>query len=175
MAKHTSAIEASYGNPPRDVHSSLDRYLYAMIVLGVIGFALAGYLTYTHFNTAALVCSIGGCKTVQASAYSTVGPIPIALLGMGMFASLLVLSIVRLLHTPIISAEKASLVSWAMLLAGILYYVYLTYVELFVLNAVCQWCVASSLVALTMFGLESVYLWRTVMDDSVLDAEQTQG
>jgi uncharacterized membrane protein len=148
---------------------SLDRLLTAMIALAIVGLGLSGYLTYTHFNEAALVCSIGGCETVQSSSYSTIGPVPIALLGMGMFSALIVLAVMRLRRSTLISAETASLAAWAMLLAGILYYAYLTYVELFVLHAICQWCVASSIAALAIFGLESVYFWRTALSEDVLD------
>jgi uncharacterized membrane protein len=148
----------------------LDRYLFAIIALAVVGLGLSGYLTYTHFNEAALVCSVGGCETVQSSSYSTIGPVPIAMLGMGMFSTLIVLAGFRLRRSSFISAETASLAAWAMLLAGILYYAYLTYVELFVLNAICQWCVASSIAALAIFGLESVYFWRTALSEDVLES-----
>lgn len=139
--------------------------LVAMLVLGVLGLGLSGYLTYAHFNEGALVCAIGGCETVQQSEFSTIGPIPIAALGIAMFTTLLGLAALRLSGSTRIAPETVSLAAWAMLLAGILYYVYLTYVEVFVLDAICQWCVASSLVALAMFGLESTYLWRTVMSE----------
>lgn len=165
----TPAIQPADGPAPNREHMPLQRYLYAIVALSLAGFALAGYLTYTHYNSAALVCSIGGCETVQSSSYSTIGPIPIAMLGMGMFAALLALALLRLRGPAIVSAEHASIAAWAMLLTGILYYGYLTYVELFVLNAICQWCVASSLVALALFGLESIYLWRVVMDEGELE------
>lgn len=148
----------------------MSRLLYAVLVLSVVGFAISGYLTYAHFNEAALACSVGGCETVQESRYSTIGPVPIALLGMFMFASMFVLAALRLKQMSIVSAETVSIVAWGILLAGILYYLYLTYVELFVLNAICQWCVLSSLAAAGIFGLESVFLYRTVMDDDPVEA-----
>lgn len=167
MTRGTTAVhnQLQHGNQ----RHPLDRYLFAIIALALIGLGLSGYLTYTHFNEAALVCSIGGCETVQSSSYSTIGPVPIALLGMGMFSALIVLAGLRLRRSPLISDERASLIAWAMLLAGILYYAYLTYVELFVLNAICQWCVASSIAAIAIFGLESVYFWRTALSDDVLE------
>jgi uncharacterized membrane protein len=145
------------------------RVLLAITCFGIIGFAIAGYLTYTHYNEAALVCAVGGCETVQSSRYSTIGPIPVALLGMGMFAAITGLAVVRLTRSSMVGAETASIVAWGMLLAGILYYLYLTYVELFVLNAVCQWCVLSSIAAVVVFALESVYLYRTVMADDAME------
>lgn len=149
----------------------MQRLLYAVIILGVIGLGISGYLTYAHYNEAALVCSIGGCETVQASRYSTIGPIPIAMLGVAMFAAVIGLAVVRLASRAIVSHETAAMVAWGMLLTGILYYIYLTYVELFVLNAICQWCVLSSIAAVAIFGLESVYVYRTVMTDDVVEAD----
>lgn len=170
MANHLNVSDAQTdGNVSR--RPPMAAILWAMLGLSVAGLLIAGYLTWAHFNDGILVCSIGGCETVQASRYSTIGPVPIAVLGMGMFASLALLSGLRLAGSGLLAAETASLVAWGMLLAGILYYLYLTYVELFVLNAICQWCVLSSVFALAIFALESVYLYRMVMssDDSAAD------
>lgn len=140
------------------------------MLLGVVGLGVAGYLTWAHYDDSVLVCAIGGCETVQSSRYSTIGSIPIALLGMLMFAALTGLAGLRLMRTPPLGHETLTLVAWGMLLAGILYYLYLTYVELFVLNAICQWCVITSLVALAMLALESKNLYQSVMSDDLADA-----
>lgn len=171
MARNTiSAHAATGGRGDHDVNTR-SRLLIAIVTLSLLGLGIASYLTYVHYNEAALVCTTGGCETVQQSTYSTIGPAPIALLGMGMFLSLITLAGLRLNGSSIVRAETASLVAWAMLLTGILYYVYLTYVELFILNAICQWCVASSLVAAAIFALETVYLWRTVMADDAMETD----
>lgn len=173
MAKSTATTmgHTAAGGRERDASTSGSRLMIAVMVLSTIGLGIAGYLTYTHFNEAALICTIGGCETVQQSQYSTIGPVPIAMLGVGMFATLFTLAGLRLRGSSVIAADKASLIAWAILLTGILYYGYLTYVEVFVLEAICQWCVASSLVALAIFGLETVYLWRTVMADEALEID----
>ena len=171
MAQQSAAGQATRSTNGID-HPPMARLLYAVLVLAVVGLAISGYLTYAHFNEAALACSVGGCETVQSSRYSTIGPVPIAMLGMAMFSSMLVLAGMRLKRVQVVSAETASIVAWGMLLAGILYYLYLTYVELFVLNAICQWCVLSSIAAAAIFVLESIYLYRTVMDEEPIDAGQ---
>jgi uncharacterized membrane protein len=165
LAKGRRAGDGNGGRQP------MQRLLYAVIILAIAGLAISAYLTYTHFNEAALVCSIGGCETVQSSRYSTIGPVPIAMLGIAMFLAVITLAVVRLKNLAFPGRETASLLAWGMLLTGILYYVYLTYVELFVLNAICQWCVLSSIAALAIFGLETVYVYRTVMTDDVVDAD----
>lgn len=169
MAKHTAAAEVPALSAERRTRRPLDRILIAIVIVSTIGLAIAGYLTYTHYNEADLVCAVGGCETVQTSRYSTIGPVPVALLGVGLFASIIALALLRLLRFALVGAESASLIAWGMLLAGILYYLYLTYVEVFILNAICQWCVLSSIAAAVIFGLESVYLYRTVMADEVVD------
>ena len=164
ISQATSATPGAGGRVP---HVGL---LAAILIFAVAGLGISGYLTYAHFNEGALVCSIGGCETVQSSQYSTIGPIPIAMLGMAMFTSLIVFAVLRMVQFSRVSPETIALVSWTMLLAGILYYLYLTYVELFVLNAICQWCVLSSIAAAVIFGLESVYVYRTVMRDDLAEA-----
>lgn len=169
MARNTISAHVAIDRRGNDDGNKRSRLLIAIVALSLVGLGIAGYLTYVHYNEAALVCTTGGCETVQQSTYSTIGPAPIAMLGAGMFSTLLTLAGLRLRSSSIVTAETASLVAWTMLLTGILYYVYLTYVELFVLNAVCQWCVASSLVAMAIFALETVYLWRTVMADDAME------
>lgn len=155
---------------PEPTFNSLSRrLLYVLILLGVVGFGISGYLAWAHYDDSVLVCAIGGCETVQASRYSTIGQVPIALLGMAMFAALTLLAGLRLLPAPPLGHETLTLVAWGMLLAGILYYLYLTYVELFVLHAICQWCVMTSLVALAMLVIESLNLYQSVMGSDPAD------
>lgn len=132
----------------------------AVLALGVAGLAIAGYLTYVHYNEDALVCTTGGCETVQQSEYATIAGIPIALLGVLMFGAIIALAAARLSANPPVAFDIATIASWLMVFAATLYYIYLTYVEIFVLEAICQWCVASSVVTLGILTVESVHLWR---------------
>jgi uncharacterized membrane protein len=140
------------------------------LLLSILGAAIAGYLTYTHYDEKALVCTLSGCHTVQESAYSTIGPVPIAVLGLGMFLTTGLLAVARILDWSFIPADLALLATWTMTLVGVLYYIYLTYIEVFVLEAICQWCVASSIVALGIFAVESVGLKREFLSDTLEDA-----
>ncbi len=141
------------------------------LALSVVGAAIAGYLTYVHYDESALVCAVGGgCHTVQESDYATIGPIPIAILGLGMFLLLGALSLVRIFDWSIISRETATLASWGITLSALLYYAYLVYVELFVLEAICQWCVATTVVTVAIFVVESFALRAEMaIDDEPLD------
>ncbi len=79
-----------------------------------------------------------------------------------MFLSVAALSVLRLRRSTLISFDTATIISWVFVLTGVMYYVYLTYTELFVLEAICQWCVASSVVTLLILILESVQLWSVL-------------
>ena len=63
------------------------------------------------------------------------------------------------------STGPATIAAWTLLLTSLLYYAYLTYIEIWELEAICQWCVISSIAALIMFILESVQLKREMQAD----------
>lgn len=148
-------------DPPR-------RLLVSIVLLSLIGVMVAGYLTYTHIDRDALVCAVGDCGTVQESAYATLGPVPISVFGVAMYVILGVLAGLRLKEAGPLSFEHASIASWALAFMGTLYAAYLTYVEIWVIDAICQWCVISALVGLLILLVESLILWRTMLSDTAL-------
>lgn len=124
-------------------------------VLAVVGLAIAGYLTWSHYEHDVLVCGLGDCSVVQNSSYSVVAGIPIAILGLLMFGTVLALSLVRIARPAISDIASAAIIF--LTLTSVLYYAYLTYVEIWVLEAVCQWCVMSSIVTVAILTFEA---WR---------------
>lgn len=131
-------------------------------VLAIAGIAVAGYLSYTAYNHEALTCSIGDCVTVQTSDYATLMGIPIALLGLGMYLSVLVLGALRLLQPDF--EDIATFASFAIVLAGAIYAGYLTYVEIWVIEAICQWCVVSALLTVGLVVSESTLVSRLLRE-----------
>jgi uncharacterized membrane protein len=109
---------------------------------GLVAFAglvLAGYLTWVHFDEAALVCVAGGgCETVQESAYAEIAGIPVAVLGLGAYA--IVLGLIAW-DTP-----GARLGAAMLALVGLVFSMYLLAVQLFVIDAVCTWCLVNDVV-----------------------------
>lgn len=163
MAEASARSEAMADQPSSSGRHGFSRILSVpgiTLILSLLGVGVAGYLTYVHFNEAALVCSVGGCRTVQESTYSTIGPVPIAMLGLGMFVVVGALALARIVRSSLISDENANLAVWTITLTALLYYAYLTYVEIFVLEAICQWCVVSAVITVGIFVVESVALWR---------------
>ncbi len=120
----------------------------AQTVLSAAGIAVSGYLTYVHTANKIVYCGeYSGCATVQASPYSTFYGIPIALGGVLLYLLLLALSVVEL-RLPGESALWVRYAFFGFSLVGLLYSMYLTYLELFVIFSVCLWCLTSALILL---------------------------
>jgi uncharacterized membrane protein len=103
------------------------------------GVVVAGYLTWVHFDDAALVCvSGGGCETVQDSEYAVIAAVPVAALGLGAYA--FVLGLIGW-DTPMARLGAATVA-----LVGLLFSMYLLALQLFVIDAVCVWCMANDVV-----------------------------
>jgi uncharacterized membrane protein len=132
-----------------------DRHLrLAAVLVTLAGIGVAGYLTWAHFADQSVVCvQGGGCEEVQESSYSEIAGIPVALLGLGSYLTVLGL----LLWDAAIARLSAATLA----LVGLLFSVYLVAVQLFVIDAVCVWCMANDLVVapalavLTLLRLKS--------------------
>lgn len=128
----------------------------ASLAFAMVGLALSAYLTYVHYNVDALVCSTGGCEQVQTSEYSEMFGIPIAIFGLVMFTVIIAGTIIREVlpnHGDLISTGIL-----VILITAVIYWAYLTWLELNVIHAVCQWCVATSVATVLMLIVES-YRW----------------
>lgn len=129
------------------------------MILSVAGMIVAAILTTFHYSpetTAALCTGAGGCETVNSSPYSTVAGIPIALIGLGAYLVIGVLAFASTRENAL--GEQAHLAVFGVSLVGVLYSVYLTYLELFVIRAICPWCVVSALLMTAIWVLSLVEL-----------------
>ena len=100
----------------------------------------------------------GGCESVNSSIYSEINGIPIAILGLGAY---LAIAALLTLEKRVGALETyGPLAVFGLALTGTLYSAYLTYVELFVLRAVCPYCVASAVLITAIFILAVVRFWR---------------
>jgi uncharacterized membrane protein len=131
-----------------------------MIVLTVIGIALASYLTYIHYSGAEPLCSIKGnpCSQVQKSVYSKLAGVPVALIGLVGYVLILGSLLMR-------EDDRARFVTAALTLGGFGFSAYLTYRELFTLHKICEWSVSSA-VLVTVLMLLAV--WRFLRGGSAL-------
>jgi uncharacterized membrane protein len=114
---------------------------------------IAAYLVQVHYTGGSLVCSTGGCETVQQSAYAEIFGVPVALLGL--------LSSFAILLTLWRADPPWRAAGLALAVAALVFAAYLVIVQLTVLGAVCEWCVANdAIVAL----LALVAGWRALTD-----------
>ena len=129
------------------------------IGLGLVsagGIALASYLTYVHYQPAALICSIGGgCETVQHSKYATIVGIPVAIFGLAFWIAAFVL--------VLWDSELARTLVLALALIGVAFSIYLVVLQLVVIDATCTWCMLNDLVLAPLFlVLALARLWTSV-------------
>ena len=120
-------------------------------LLSLAGLFIAAYLyLYKIGKIGSLACDSGGCDTVQWSPWSQVAGVEVSLIGVLGYAGLLALSLTALRPELVGRLWPAALLA---ILAGIgvLFTAYLTYLELFVIHAICRWCVASGVVILAVF------------------------
>jgi len=132
-----------------------------LAVLGLPGSAVAAYLTYSHWADRPTVCGgIGECELVQTSEYSDIAGVPVALLGLLYFVAMAFLALARISRFKWMRDELEWIqpAALAMALSATAFVAYLTYVELFVLDAICIWCMTLATLtvaslALTVWGL----------------------
>jgi uncharacterized membrane protein len=129
-----------------------DRALRAFVALvALAGVAVAGYLTYVHYQPDALICtSGGGCETVQESSYAELAGIPVALLGLLGYVTVLVL--------VAWDSELARTLAAAIALTAAGFAVYLIVLQAFVIDAWCVWCLVNDLVIVPLLAITTV--WR---------------
>jgi len=107
-------------------------------ILAVIGIGVATYIAIAESGGGAPKCVIGGggCETVAQSKYSHLGGINVAVIG--------IVGYVVLLAAAVVPGDPGRLGGFLTALVGFGFSAYLTYLELFVIDAICQWCVASA-------------------------------
>jgi uncharacterized membrane protein len=128
----------------------IDRSRLAIVALAALGTTVSAYLSWVHLSGALALCvGVGGCEAVQSSRYATIGPVPVALIGLFGFAAILAAAIAFAR-----GVNTASLL-FGLSLAASAYTAYLTYIEVFVLGAICPWCVSVALFSLAICFLSA--------------------
>lgn len=121
-----------------------------MLSISILGFLDAAYLTLEHFLNRVPPCSIvAGCEQVTTSVYSIVAGVPVALLGAVYYLFVLMLVIVYLdTKNEIILRVVARLT-----IIGFVASLAFVYIQLFVIGAICLYCMFSALTSTTLFVL----------------------
>jgi uncharacterized membrane protein len=127
-----------------------------MTTLALVGLAAASYLLAVRVLGEAPSCGpIKGCETVASSPYATVFGIPVALFGVGYSIVLAAASLGWWLRAD----RRALYAAYGLGLAGILAVAYLTYLELFVIHAICIWCVTYATTIVAGWGCATLAAW----------------
>jgi uncharacterized membrane protein len=122
----------------------------AVGALALAGLGVAGYLTWVHYADLDPVCvgGGGGCERVQSSDYAELAGVPVALLGLIGYGAILA--------SLAIPGDPGRFAGALLALAGFGFSAWLTYVELFEIDAICQWCVASAVIMTALAVLTSL-------------------
>jgi uncharacterized membrane protein len=129
------------------------------IALAVLGLLVATYMTiYKLTDNNAMCIGSGGCSVVNASRYSEVNGIPVALIGMGGYAAILALLFLEL--RPGFFQENGTMVLFGTSLVGFLFTLYLIFVEIVLIKAYCPFCLTSQAVMTIIFILSVIRLIR---------------
>ena len=127
-----------------------NRIIAAFLAASAVGFIDAAYLTAKHYLSAPVTCSIlRGCEQVTTSAYAAISGIPVALLGSAyyLFIFLLVAAYYNTRRErTIIFASYCTIVG----LSASLWFLYL---QLFIIHALCLYCLISALASAVIFAL----------------------
>ncbi len=125
----------------------------AVLVVAAAGAAIAGYLTYVHYQPDALICTVGGgCEKVQDSKYAVLVGIPVPVLGL--VAYLTVIGLV------LWDSELARALAAGLALGAVGFAIYLVSLQAFVIDAWCIWCLVNDVVIVPLLAVTTV--WRVV-------------
>ena len=127
----------------------------ATAVLSLVGVAVAGYLTWVHYAGLEPFCvgGGGGCERVQSSEYAELLGVPVAVAGLAGYLALL--------GSLALPEEPSRMTAGFLALTGAAFSLYLTYVEIVEIHALCQWCVVSAVLMVALAGVSVARLSRT--------------
>ncbi|HEX6314586.1 MAG TPA: vitamin K epoxide reductase family protein [Gemmatimonadaceae bacterium] len=134
------------------------RMIIAALALGGVG--LATYLAmYKLGMIGTLACTVGSCETVNLSRWATFLGLPVAVWGVGFYVVVFLVAFLgttgRFIDAPWVSHALLGLTAW-----GVVFSAWLTWLELYVIHAVCMFCVISAILVTVTFVV-SIFEWRS--------------
>ncbi len=136
--------------------------------VAVLGIGVATYITIADSGGGAPTCLAGGggCETVANSSYSHIAGVNIAIFG--------IVGYVLLLASAFFASDAARFGGFAVALGGFGFSVYLTYLEIFKIEAICQWCVGSAVLMTILFLLNATRLVGYAGTDGAASPEEAE-
>ncbi|MES2178963.1 MAG: vitamin K epoxide reductase family protein [Gemmatimonadota bacterium] len=154
------------------------RSLAALVALAGVFVAL--YLTmYKLGYIGTLACAVGSCEKVQTSKWATFLGVPVGAWGVAYYLGVLGISLAGL-SPKLAERREVSQLLVGVTGIGLLFSLWLTYLELFVIDAICQWCVISAILATALFviswmDLREVTAWSLELAEDAADALRGSG
>lgn len=145
------------------------------VVLTIVGAFVAAYLSYVELvDVNSMVCPSHGstifglpidCGMVNASPYAKIGPLPVALLGLGGYIA--ILGVLLLERQLSILEEYGHFLFFGLTLFGFAFSIYLTWAEVAQIRAFCTWCMASAAIMTLLFVIALVRLWQKMNEEII--------
>ena len=129
-----------------DAPRGLRVLLWASVILSGLGVFVSGYLVTKRFTGGSLACTRWAqCDVVNNSVYSQIYGVPVCVIGLAGYLLLLGLAVAALAaHGR--TRFRLLLLGFVLSLGGVGFSIYLTYLEIYVIEALCAWCVASAII-----------------------------
>jgi uncharacterized membrane protein len=145
---------------------------WVFIGLTLVGIGISSYLTWAHFTNTSIICTADrSCDTVNHSSWAYFPPnwgIPVSILGLIGYFVLGGLGVLRLRLAQRPAEEvwkrlgQLDMALFVGTLGGVIFSGYLTAMELWVIDAICWWCVASAITMTILFIISVVRIWNTI-------------
>jgi uncharacterized membrane protein len=138
---------------------------WALGLLALVGLGIATYLTIVHYQGDDPVCLVGGkgCAAVQDSEYATLLGVPVPVIGIAGYLSVLI--------AAALPNDPGRFLGVFAGLVGAGFSIYLTYLELFEIEAICNWCIVSAVVMCLVLTIAVIRALRFGGIDSLLAQE----
>lgn len=130
------------------------KYWKLVFLLSILGIFVAAYLSYLHFFEVKSVCDFTeniSCDVVNRSSFAKIFGVPVAVLGLLAYVLIGILSLTFVTKKP--KGLYKALIPRDFVLfvgAGVMFSLYLTFIELFVLKAICPFCLLSQIIIITI-------------------------
>lgn len=137
------------------------KYRMAAALLSLVGVFVSSYLyLYKIGKIGTMACGTGGCETVQTSEWARFLGIEVSLLGLLGYLGLFLVALAGL-QPPLVARRGVALLLVALSGLGVAFALYLTVLEVFVIHAICYWCVGSAVIIILVLAASLLDLRRT--------------
>ena len=143
----------------------MEKWLYrASIVITLIGLAVSIYMTVFKLTGNEKMCiGNGGCSVVNDSPYAAINGIPVAAFGVGGYLAILLVLIFEKKAGKFFK-QNATMLTFGLTLIGFLFTLYLIFLEIFVIKALCPFCLTSQVAMTFLFIISVIRLIKQPLD-----------